>query len=156
MKRKLLVGLVAVLAVIGVVAGAVLAQGLPGQGGPLEGRALWESQGIEHYRFTLSRSCFCLARGPVVIEVRNGKVVSIVDAETGGSEVDGFAVSEIFGDVDTIEELFGRIDAAEGAAVLQVSYDATFGYPAEIYIDQSELMADEEIGYTVSDFEVLG
>ncbi|MFM6005088.1 MAG: DUF6174 domain-containing protein, partial [Sphaerospermopsis kisseleviana] len=35
---------------------------------------LWNKQNITNYRYTLTRSCFCTpeARGPVLIEVRNG------------------------------------------------------------------------------------
>jgi hypothetical protein len=152
MKRKLILGLVGILAVVGLLAGMALAQDKPA-----EGRALWESQGITSYRFAVSRNCFCLVRGPVVIEVRDGKMVSIVDVETGKSVVDGFALSEIFAEAATIDLLFERIERAEaeGAALVRVSFDEMYGYPTEIYIDESELMADEEIGYTVSEFEIL-
>ena len=152
MKGKWMLGLVGVLAVVGLVTGMVL-----GQDRQAEGRALWESQGITSYRFTVSRNCFCLIRGPVVIEVRDGKVVSIIDQETGQPEVDGFALSEIYAEAATIDLLFELIERAEaeGAALVRVSFDDTYGYPTEIYIDESEMMADEEIGYTITEFEVL-
>jgi hypothetical protein len=150
MKSKLILLLVAVLSIVAVIAGTVLAQDRP-----VEGRKLWESQDITSYRFVLSRNCFCPIRGPVVIEVRDGEAISIVDQETGKSTVDGFPLTDIFGDVDTIDKLFAVIEDAEGAAVLRVTYDEALGYPAEIYIDQSELMADEEIGYVVHSLEIL-
>ena len=150
MKKRLVVLLIAALAVVAVVAGTVLANSEP-----TTGRALWESHDITSYRFVLERNCFCLIRGPVVIEVRDGTVVSVVDQETGEATVDGFALSEIFSEADTIEKLFELIEDSQDAAVLQVSYDETLGYPTEVYVDQSEMMADEEIGYVVHELEVL-
>lgn len=152
MKGKWILTVVAGLLLVGLVAGAGLALANPK---PLEGRARWEAQGIRDYRFVLERVCFCLARGPVVIEVRDGQVVSIVDAVTGEAESDGFALAEIYGEVSTIDALFDVIDGAEDAEVVTVSYDAELGYPTEIYIDESFLMADEEMRYLVSDFALL-
>jgi hypothetical protein len=151
MKSKWILALVAVLLLVSV-AGAGLA--LANQK-PLEGRALWEAQGIDDYRFVLERVCFCLARGPVVIEVRDGKMVSIVDAATGEPVNEGWALAEIYGDVSTLDKLFDVIDGARGAEILRVSYDAELGYPTEIYIDESSLMIDEEMRYLVSGFELL-
>jgi hypothetical protein len=40
---------------------------------------LWQSQGLSNYGFVLERQCFCPEdwRGPVKIEVRGGKAVSM-------------------------------------------------------------------------------
>ena len=117
---------------------------------------LWESQNLTDYDFTLARQCFCPEdwRGPVNIQVRDGGVVSTTYVSNGQA-----ATAEKFGDVDTIEELFGVIrDAYEGkntfeqkAETVNVTYHPTMGYPLTIYIDVSQLMADEEQGYTVEE-----
>ncbi|MHC5717758.1 MAG: DUF6174 domain-containing protein [Nostoc sp.] len=48
-------------------------------------RRLWNQQKIDNYRYKLSNSCFCIPefRGPLIIEVRNGRTTSITDANTG-------------------------------------------------------------------------
>lgn len=152
MKGKLVLGLTGILALIGLIAALTIARPKAA-----EGRALWESKGIEDYRFTLSRNCFCLIREPVVVEVRDGKAITITDQATGKSTIDGFELTEIFEEAATIDKLFARIEQAEveGAVRIDVTYDKTYGYPTSLYIDQSEMIADEEIGYVVSAFEVL-
>ncbi len=115
---------------------------------------LWKSQNITSYDFTLSRNCFCPEdwRGPVNIQVRNGTVTSTKYVSNGQT-----ATSEKFGDVDTIEELFNTIrDAYEGrgnfeqkAETVTVTYHPDKGYPLTIYIDVSQMIADEEQGFTV-------
>jgi hypothetical protein len=117
---------------------------------------LWQSQNLTNYDFTMERQCFCPTdwRGPVNITVRNGKVTSVTYVSNGQT-----ADTEKFGDVDTIEELFGIIrDAYEGknsfeqkAETVNVTYHPEKGYPLTILIDVSTMIADEEQGYTVEE-----
>jgi hypothetical protein len=53
----------------------------------------------------------------------------------------------------SVERLFGVIDEAirEDAARIRVVYDARLGFPADVYIDWDERLADEEFGYEVRD-----
>ena len=53
-----------------------------------------------------------------------------------------------------IEGLFALIQNAitQNAARIEVSYDETYGYPAELFIDYDERMADEEDRFTISSF----
>ncbi|MGB1020739.1 MAG: DUF6174 domain-containing protein, partial [Flavobacteriaceae bacterium] len=37
--------------------------------------------------------------------------------------------------------------------VEELEFDPTYGFPSYIYYDVSEIIADEEIGYRVSDFK---
>ncbi|HLO83808.1 MAG TPA: DUF6174 domain-containing protein [Nostocaceae cyanobacterium] len=115
---------------------------------------LWNQQNISNYRYTLSRSCFCTpeARGPVVVEVRNGVTTSVTSVATG-QPVD----PELFKQYDSVPELFGVIkDAiARKASSLTVQYEPKFGYPTQISIDYSAQIADEELYLTVENFEVL-
>ena len=40
-------------------------------------------------------------------------------------------------------------------AVLETTYDSFYGFPAKLYIDRDERIADEEIGYSISNFKPL-
>lgn len=115
-------------------------------------RKLWESQGIDDYSFTLQRSCFCRGddRRPIHIQVRDGKVVAAKFADTGEPLPPSMDYAK-----KTIPDLFNEVAQAikEKAARLEVSYDPTYGFPTSIFIDRSELIADEEIGYSVSNFQ---
>ncbi len=126
-------------------------EGAPVQGaGPedlAEARARWEDAGANDYAFTIRRSCFCPPEysGPFRTTVRSG---AVTEATREGRRVDAAQLQ-----IPTIPELFQQIDDAyvNGAATVRVSYDAAAGYPVDVWIDQDEAMADEEIGYTVSD-----
>ncbi|RCJ19010.1 hypothetical protein A6S26_28020 [Nostoc sp. ATCC 43529] len=117
-------------------------------------RRLWNNQNIANYRYTLSNSCFCLpdARGPVIIEVRNGQTTSITSVETGQP-----VNPEFFDKYDTITKLFNLIQDAinRRAERLDVDYNARLGYPTQISIDYSFQIADEEIYLTIENFEEL-
>jgi hypothetical protein len=116
-------------------------------------RAVWQAQGIDHYRYTLQVSCFCLTdmTRPVTIEVRDGQVVSLTYADDGTA-----ANAELFASYSTAEGLFTIIEEAEaeGAVRLDVVYNEA-GFPISINIDISELMADEELYLTIAEFERL-
>jgi hypothetical protein len=72
-------------------------------------RNLWNQRNISNYRYTLSNSCFCVpdARGPVVIEVRNGQTTSITSVATS-QPVD----PQLFQQYNTIPKLFDVIQDA--------------------------------------------
>ncbi|BAY65157.1 hypothetical protein NIES22_52600 [Calothrix brevissima NIES-22] len=118
-------------------------------------RRLWEKQNILNYRYTFSNGCFCIpdARGPVVIEVRNGKTRSITSVETGLRVTN----PEYFENYNTIPKLFNVIqDAiARQAFSLDVNYSARYGYPTQINIDYNAQIADEELYLTIENFQVL-
>lgn len=119
-----------------------------------QNKRLWTKQKIANYRYTLSRSCFCVpeARQPVKIEVRNGKLTSIV-AANGGKAVN----PEYFSQYDSIPKLFDIVqDAiARKAHRISVTYHPTLGYPTKIEIDYDQQMADEELYLTVENLEVI-
>lgn len=117
-------------------------------------RNLWNKQNISNYRYTLSNSCFCLpdARGPVIIEVRNGQTTSITSVETGQP-----VNPEFFNNYNTIPKLFNLIQDAinRRADRLDVDYNARLGYPTQISVDYSFQIADEEIYLTIENFQVI-
>ena len=90
---------------------------------------------------------------PVAVEVQDGDILSMV-ASNGG---DITPYLDTFRPHATIEGLFDTVDSAisKGVYKLEVSYDATYGYPASIFTEQSRTMTDDTTGYYVTDFEVL-
>jgi hypothetical protein len=110
---------------------------------------------LSSYDFTLERQCFCPEdwRGPVDIQVRDGVAFSVTYVSTGQPVTDGK-----FDNADTIDKLFtilenayaGKGDFEQKADTINVTYDAQMGYPATFFIDVSQLIADEEQGYTVT------
>ena len=57
----------------------------------------------------------------------------------------------------TVGDLFDLLEEAydRGAVTVNVTFDSEAGYPTELYIDYDQRMADEEIGYTVTDLDAL-
>ncbi len=117
-------------------------------------QALWESQAVESYRYTIQVGCFCPPelRDPVNVEVLNGEVESVTYV------ADGTAVNmAFFESYSTIDKVFTILNDAEAQdpARFDVTYDETYGVPLSVNIDISEMMADEEIYLTISDFEPI-
>ena len=117
-------------------------------------RSLWEEEGLSSYRYTLQVGCFCIREMtyPVVVEVRDGKLVSVTYAGDGAA-----ADMALFERFSSVEKLYAVIDdaAAQNAVQLDVVYDAQWHVPTAINIDISRQMADEELYLTVSDFKAL-
>ncbi len=118
---------------------------------------LWKDQGLRDYDFILERQAFAPEdwRGPVNIQVRNGIAVSVTYVSSGASVTEGK-----FDNADTIDKLFtmlknayaGKGDFEQKADTIDVTYNAQMGYPTTFFIDVSQMMADEEQGYTVTNF----
>jgi hypothetical protein len=104
-------------------------------------RLRWESVAPASYSMTYRLVCFCPElRATVTVE--NGEVVSF--------EPQG----EVIVDEVTVEDLFADIQAAfdQDVARVTATFDPEFGYPVEYFIDEDEMIADEEHGYTVETF----
>ena len=118
----------------------------------------WQDANITHYRFQLSVGCFCLFRSqmPMTVEVKDGKVVSTVDVNGEAFPLDD-PMSEFVLKYTTIDRIFSELDSdsVREADKLTVSYDPTYGFPAEVAIDYIELAADDELYLTISAFEPL-
>ncbi|MBL1202620.1 MAG: DUF6174 domain-containing protein [Nostoc sp. ZfuVER08] len=118
-------------------------------------RRLWNNQNISNYRYTFSNGCFCIpeARGPVIIEVRNGKTKSITFVATGQPVQN----PEYFQNYNTIPKLFNVIQDGinRKAYSLDVAYNPRLGYPTQINIDYNSQIADEEIYLTIENFEEI-
>ncbi|WP_298748554.1 DUF6174 domain-containing protein [uncultured Nocardioides sp.] len=115
--------------------------------------------GPTDYAFTLQVSCFCpYAAVPVRVTVEDDRVVEAVFEKGGGrgGAKAGDPAPEFF--ELTIDDIIAEAEAAEeaGAARVDVTWPEGGDYPTEVYIDRDERMADEEIGYTLSDVKVVG
>ena len=110
----------------------------------------WESTEIEDYSFVLRIMCFCAPETtePKTIVVKGGEITTV-----NGKPYD----PEQNWGVVTISDLFDKIEniTPQNPAVLNVTYDTKYGFPSSLYIDRDEMIADEEIGYSVSDFSPL-
>lgn len=108
-------------------------------------RERWEAYGLDDYVIEEQRLCFCPPpHGFVTLVVRDNKIVSgndpSNDRQLSAADLQSF---------QTVEALFDWIESAgeRSPRLLDVEYDAQFGYPTRIIYDQSEYIADEEITY---------
>lgn len=110
---------------------------------------LWESQEIKDYGFTLEISCYCIDEYtlPKRVEVRNNQIQSLNGIPYGDLEYESYY---------TFNEFFDYIKERqkENPVVENLSYDSIYGFPTYIYFDISEMIADEEIGYTITEFVI--
>lgn len=119
----------------------------PAQAGVVaQARARWARQGIDDYRYVFDRVCFCLGRGPVRVEVRDGRVVSVTHPDNGQPAPD------VQPYVETVETLFDKLAEAErDGSLAEVTFDPALGYPAEATI--GNLAADAGVGYRIRDLQ---
>ena len=120
---------------------------------------LWKEQGLRNYDFTLERQAFTPEdwRGPVNIQVRNGVAVSVTYVSSGTAVTEGK-----FDNADTIDKLFtmlknayaGKGNFEQKAYSIEVTYNPQMGYHTTFFIDVSQMIADEEQGYTVTNLVV--
>lgn len=113
-------------------------------------RDLWEAQGIDSYEMTQEVSCFCASdfRFPKRLTIENNRLVAV-----NGGPFDEQFPNEFM----TIEEAFNFIEDRlfENPATARIFYDGTFGFPYTFYFDMDLRIADEEIGYSFSDFYII-
>ena len=110
----------------------------------------WYSKNINNYEFTLRINCFCPQErvGPHLIKVVNDEIVSV-----NNQPYDPAATGELM----TIDELFTFVETGiDGNPYRKtIEYNSTYGYPQYVFFDYSKTMADEEIGYQLSDFKAI-
>ena len=139
-----------------VLAGCASAFALGSQSEREQNQEKWQDAAISHYRYNLNLSCFCVFTQdmPLVIEVLDGKVVSM--EYQNGNEIDP-SLLELFNRYATIERVFGEVKAGlDGAAdEVIVKYDPTYGFPTEVTIDVEKQATDDELYLTLSNFEKL-
>jgi hypothetical protein len=125
-------------------------------------RRQWQAQHIRHYRYQVQAWEGIGISYPVLIEVANGKPAAIRLAITPTPAPllpppDSRLVAQIVRRYDTIDKVFDIVQAAldQRAQEIRVSYDPTFGYPTQIFVDPVKAIADDEFSLAISRFEVL-
>jgi hypothetical protein len=128
------------------------------QGDLEKNQGLWKNAGVQSYRFKLHIGCFCAFRDrmPLSIEVRDGQVTSMTYSD-GTPVPAGDPALEMFDRFSTIERTFAELRSGPSASAEQVriTFDPTYGFPADLYIDPLQQAADDEFTVQVSEFEVL-
>lgn len=108
----------------------------------------WKKQNFTDYEFTLTVNCFCTleTRGPHITVVKNNKIQSV-----NGESYDPNKHAA----VKTIDQLFEviSVNLERKPFSKTLGYDTKYHFPSSIYFDISQMIADEEIGYTVSNFK---
>lgn len=89
-------------------------------------RARWAERGPASYTVTISRSCECIATGPVDVVVRSGAVVSRRDSRTG---VD--VPANLVGAYPSVDEMFAAIASGlqTDPKIFDLQFDPVLGYP---------------------------
>ncbi len=112
----------------------------------------WNDLNANNYRFTLERSGFIggEARKPVDLIVAGNTVTNAQFSDGTNGQVPEF--NQL-----SIDELFNTIEQAldNNAAEVRVEYNATTGIPESIFVDQSQLIADEELFLSTRNFQLL-
>jgi len=114
-------------------------------------REKWDNKNFNNYEYTLNVSCYCNYDGPNNIEIKNNDLFKV-----NGKSVTIEQLQNEYWDVKTIEELFNIIDSKleDDPFSYSFQFDENYGYPIDIYFDMDEMIADEEIGYTISKFKI--
>ena len=112
-------------------------------------RALWQRVGPSSYRYVYARrcgECSPYATRAAWVTVSRGLVVDAAYVEGNEPINEG---PQAFG---TVDSLFALVQRAydEHAADVRVQYDATLGYPTDVWVDWRRDMADEEGGFSAS------
>jgi hypothetical protein len=107
------------------------------------------------YTFELTVSCFCLGSGvPIEVTVTDAEVVGAVygmdDSGRGGVK-QGDPADQAFW--LTVNDVIDKANDT-GAARVDVDWPAGQDYPNTVYVDGDEMVADDEVGYTVANVQV--
>ena len=118
----------------------------------LKGRDLWLSLDIKNYSMTQQISCYCYPEDftmPKDILVQSGKIITI----------NGYSPEKTigFGSFYTIDEIFQFFDSklSNNPDYYEIEYDTNYGFPKSMFFDMSEMIADEEIAYYITDFKII-
>lgn len=105
---------------------------------------LWERAGIDDYRFTIVRGCFCPADGPSDVTVRDGVVTEV---RRGGVPIDP---AELPGVPLTIPAVFDLLRGLRPEAEFVATYDPETGVPTDVSVDPIPNAIDDEFGLTIT------
>ena len=116
-------------------------------------RQLWNSAQIRNYSMNERISCFCGGLLDWNVFVENGIKDTV---EYDESQAYGQTYEDIFDNAKTIEDTFDFIESLLGRdlASLSIEYDDVYGFPKLISIDYVANIADDEIAYLYTNFDV--
>ena len=117
----------------------------------------WQTQAIGHYRMSVKIICLCEFpnRNTVVVEVKNGNVVSVIDNKGQNISISEGQISG-FAHLFTVDGLFTYAsDAVSGAYEAHIAYDPQFGFPTDVSVDWDKQILDDEDETTITNFEPL-
>ncbi|MCI5124729.1 MAG: hypothetical protein D3925_09690 [Candidatus Electrothrix sp. AR5] len=108
---------------------------------------LWRHSNISNYTYTYKKNCFCPPEEAILITVSNGQVTAASYSPSGTS-----LPPEKLNSLMTIDKLFQVIQGAitQQYDRLEVTYNATLGYPENIMTNPNEQATDLGRSYTVS------
>ncbi len=110
----------------------------------------WYSLGVTHYsvdQLGYGQCFYC--QQPVRLTIKDNRIVNVVLIDTGDPVPR--TEWELY---ETIDGLFGLIRSVKNAYQVRVQFDSTYGYPRSVWINPSEQIQDEEIGYLTSNLVV--
>ena len=110
-------------------------------------RAKWTSAMVSDYEFYFQWNCvFCDfgEGGPVIISVRESKIVDINFVVDDADTIGGFDFYTINGLFDFLQE---RIDRK--VDTISAEYHSDLGYPTEVWIDDDIDADDDEMGFEI-------
>jgi hypothetical protein len=101
----------------------------------------WRDHRPQRYRMTVRRSCFCPpdVTDPITIEVDGTHITS--PAGLAGLDVD-----------DIYEE---ASNVSPQGSITEITVDPTYGFPSSISIDHITQAVDDEMYYSITDFQPL-
>ena len=130
-----------------------------GQNSAIEkNRSLWRDSKISDYKMIvkINKTGHATPNGKFIIVVRGGVAKSIKPFDKPELEMLGTQIR--FRGYDTIKGIFNFIESAEKNNTFwdkrEIEYDAKFGYPKKVNLDQSGVM-DDELYFEVLGFEIL-
>jgi hypothetical protein len=121
-----------------------------------ENRARWEAAGVSNYEYAYNKFCECHGDEPpeTVVTVSNGAIVRVHHKHAdSGREVPAREGS--LGYYWTVEDLFSLLEkAASGDATVRARYDATLGYPLQVYVDYQPALVGDEVDVRLTRLDV--
>ena len=117
----------------------------------------WRAEAITHYRISVEIGCFCefYNRMPLVVEVLDNKVVSIIDNKGERVSVRD-SIRTDYSYLLTVDGIYSyAYDSIARADEVHVDYDPKFAYPTGVGVDWEKDAVDDELGVRITNFEPL-
>ena len=110
---------------------------------------------INNYKFNFNWGCFCPPdySREVTIFVKDNLITKIIDTNTNEIVINGEVATYY-----TLENLFNYISEAKeihNAEEISVKYDYEYNFISSGYIDYIKEAVDDEMGFSVRDFEII-